>query len=129
MNAVGGWSYGRSCGPETDKLGGLPECILALEGDAMARKSSILSSFGPASSVVYFFGLLFRHLLIPNPMSTNTASATSMMATRPMGMVTICRELILGQMAPSEQLNGSTEPLGQKVPAGHAIWFLPPGGQ
>lgn len=123
MKAVGACPYG------TDRLCGLPECMLALDGDAIDRKSSMLSSFGPGSSVVYRFGLLFRHLLMPNPTSTNNASATSMMAMIPTGTTTICRSAFLGQMAPLAHWKGSTVPLGQNVPAGHGIDSFPPGGQ
>lgn len=116
-------AYGVSPGAETESRGdGLRPAFAA------ACNSSISSPpLSPGSSVVYLFGRLFLHLLIPKPTPTKASKATSMIIITNRGAITSCRTLCSGQRAPEEQLNGSLEPDGQNVPLGHGICCLPLG--
>ncbi len=73
----------------------------------------------PVSRVVYFFGRLLLHLVMPKPIPTTTSSATSMMIMTKSGAITSCRWLFSGHSAPAVQLKGSRDPVGQYVPFGH----------
>jgi hypothetical protein len=73
---------------------------------------------------LYFFGLLFLHLLIPNPTATSNPSTTSSTSVTHNGARTIWLTEPSGHSDPYEHLNGARDPDGQKVPAGHKISSL-----
>lgn len=97
------------------------------EDDPKSPMPSWTSDFrGPVTvGMLYFFGRLFLHLLIPNPTATSNPSTASNTSVTHRGMRTIWLTEPSGHSDPYVQLNGALDPEGQNVPAGHFISSLP----
>jgi hypothetical protein len=103
------------------------ELVAVVKGDPKSPALSYTSDLrgsGPVG-VVYVFGLLFLHLLIPKPKATIIPSTTSSTSVTHNGASTIWLTDSSGHSDPYVQLNGALDPDGQNVPAGHLISSLP----
>jgi hypothetical protein len=103
------------------------ELYPVIGGDPRSPIPSCTSDLRGSSTVgvLYFFGLLFLHLLIPNPTATNIPSTASNTRVTHKGANTIWLTDPSGHSDPYEHLNGALDPDGQNVPAGHLISSLP----